>query len=517
MEPRRRLLIIAADAGSASLFRRWSAGGELPNFRAMMSAGQWRTVETPHALEAGAVWPAFHTGLLPGRQPQYDGMRGFIPHDYSVRCYEPGEAPPTVWQQLSRQGVRCLLVDPPCMHLDPSIHGTMVIDWGSHSPANGRTFRFRTRPAEVAEEILTVVGRAPAATDPCDRMSPETLEDHEHFRDLCVRRIGQKGKLAAHLLVTRPWQLALVACSDLHCAGHHLWHVNDPSHPRYSARLQSALGDPLRDCYRAFDRALGTILTSLDGDTTVLLYGSLGIGPAYGGAGLLDRMLLRLDRHRTRSARRLPAVGPQLGDRLPVRLRERLAALLHERGRAAGPRLPASAGRRFFEVHTHGAGSGIRLNLKGREGRGTVEPEEAEGLVTYLIAELGKVVDARTGEPAIEEVLVAGDRYRGPHANGLPDLLVRWNARAPMRKVRSETLGELCHEPSDHRSGGHTPDGFCIASGAGVTDGSVAPGIHCVDFAPTVASFFGCRLSCHDGRPFDLAQAKKPEQTVGIS
>lgn len=517
--PNGKLLIIGVDAGSPALFRQWSEAGDLPNIQRLMRTGQIRDIENPYALEAGTVWPVFHSGMLPGSQPQYDGRRVFVPEDYSVRWYGPDETPPTVWRQLSDQGMRCLLIDPPYTHVDPAINGNMIVDWGTHVPANGQRFELRTQPPELADEVLGLVGPDPAGGIMCDRMGPETIEDHKRFRDIYLERIAAKGRLAAHMLTHKAWDVALVVSSDLHCTGHHLWHVNDPGHPRYSRKLEAALGEPLRDCYRAFDRAVGAMLDAVGPDTTVMLFGSHGMGPSYSGTGLLDRILLRLDKRLESGAGGHADAAPgsrfaspvksrlrKLWKSLPAEWRGRLRPVRrYVKGMLRQPQFVASkADRRFFEVYANNAAGGVRLNLKGREGNGTVEPDEAENLISYLITEIRNVKNAETGEPLVDDVIATSEWYRGPYVARMPDLLVRWNRNAPIRSVRSEAIGELSHEYLDNRTGDHTPDGICIIAGPNVEPGT-REAVRTADLAPSIAEFCGCRLSRHDGRVFSLS------------
>lgn len=508
MPAQRRLLIVGVDAGSPDLFRRWSEAGDLPNLARLMAAGITRRVVNPRGMEAGAVWPVFHTGLLPGHQPMYDGRRHFDPQHYRSRWYGPEETPPTVWRQLSDAGLSCLLIDPPYTPVDPRVRGVTVMDWGTHVPANGRRFEFRTHPPEVAAEVLREVGPDPAQGVMCDRMRPETLAEHRRFRDIYLARIEKKGHLARHLLSRHEWDVALVTSSDLHCAGHHLWHVNDPRHPRHAARLQAALGEPLRDCYRAFDRSVGLMLDAIDEHTTVMLFGSHGMGPSFSGTGLLDRILLRLDRGTNGAARRtsVKARLRALWHRVPVEVRGRMKPLRRPfRGVLRPPEfLGQHAHRRFFEVYANNATGGVRLNLKGREGQGMVESDEAETLLRYLTVELRKVRNVDTGEPLVADVVATREVYAGAYRERLPDLLVTWNRSAPIERVQSETIGELAREHLDHRSGDHTPDGICIVVGPESRRGNVAAPVQTADLAPSIARFFGVELREHDGQAFEL-------------
>lgn len=516
-----QLLIIGVDAGSPALFRQWSAAGDLPNLSRLMRSGRVCGVENPYGLEAGTVWPVFHSGLMPGRQPLYDGRRVFVPEDYSVRWCGPEETPPTVWRRLSDQGVRCLLIDPPSTHVDPRINGTMIVDWGGHVPADGQHFALKTQPPEVADEVLELVGADPAGHVICDRMEPVSVDDHRRFRDIYLERIAAKGKLGAHMLRHKSWDLALVVSSDLHCTGHHLWHVNDPGHPRHSAKLESALGEPLRDCYRAFDKALGEMLGAVGAETTVMVFGSHGMGPSYSGTGLLDRILLQLDRHGTSdavedAARQTGRPAPRLDPlrrqaqaawkSLPAELHGHIETLRRHVGGLLGlpPRMGSSEHRRFFEVYANDAAGGVRLNLKGREGRGIVEPDEAQKLVDYLIRELRAVKNTETGQPLVEDVIATSELYGGPHAGRMPDLLVRWNRSAPIRSVHSPAIGGLSHEYPNNRTGDHTPEGFCVIAGPGVEAGLEGETVRTADFASSIAAFYGLEIGAHDGRPFSL-------------
>jgi len=472
-----------------------------------MASGSARRVENPRGMEAGAVWPVFHTGLLPGRQPMYDGRRHFDPLTYAERWYGPEETAPTVWRQLSDAGLRCLLIDPPYTLVDPQINGVTIMDWGTHVPANGRRFEFKTHPPEAAAKVVELVGPDPAGGVMCDVLSPESLDEYRHFRDIYLRRIEGKARLAQHFLTTEDWDVALVTSSDLHCAGHHLWHVNDPRHPRYSAKIEAELGEPLRDCYRAFDKSLEPILAAVDSRTTIMLFGSHGMGPSYSGTGMLDRILIRLDRGTRGVARhshkaRLRA----LWHRVPPHIRGRLKPLRQPfRGVLHPPKfLGDHANRRFFEVYANNASGGVRLNLKGRESSGNVAPGEADELLRFLTTELRKVTNADTGEPLISDIIVTRREYAGAHVERLPDLLVTWNRNAPIERVRSDTIGELYQEHLDNRTGDHTPDGICILSGHGVDERGEAAAIRTADLAPSIARFFGLELRDHDGKPFEL-------------
>lgn len=502
MPDRKRLLMIGADAGAPQLLAQWVESGDLPAIARLWREGAWGPVRNPPGLEAGATWPVFHSGLLPGHQPQYDARRLFDPRDYSTRWFGPDETPPTFWRRLSDQGVRCVLLDPPYVHLDRALNGKMVVDWGGHVPADGRQFRLQAHPESLADEVLASVGPDPTHGRSCDRWAPESVADYRAFAARHYDRIARKGWLARHLLAGDDWDFALIAFGDLHCLGHHLWHVHDPSHPQHSPRLARALGDPLREGYRRFDRAVGEILAEHP-DTTVVLLGSHGMGPHYSATGLLDRILHALERGRPAPrARSLRGSLRALWHRVPADVRARLRPLRKPFAGLLHPPLflPHPSERRFFEVYANNAAGGVRLNLQGREASGRVAPAEAPALLAWLCDELRRVVNVETGEPLVEDVVFAQERYPGPHASVLPDLLAIWNRRAPIRVVSSPTIGTLMQEAVEGRTGDHTADGVFMARGPGVRARGRIDGVQIADFAPTIAAWFERDIGPGDGR-----------------
>jgi hypothetical protein len=141
----------------------------------------------------------------------------------------------------------------------------------------------------------------------------------------------------------------------------------------------------------------------------------------------------------------------------------------------------------------------IRINLRGREADGVIEPgAEYDDLCERIAAGLRSFVDADTGAPVAEEV-ARSDRLYGSGARSadLPDLIVRWcsTPASEHRAVVSAAYGQV-DWPSpgsypDGRTGNHRDEGFLLASGEGTPPGSSIEGGHIVDLAPTVFRLLG--------------------------
>jgi predicted AlkP superfamily phosphohydrolase/phosphomutase len=160
--------------------------------------------------------------------------------------------------------------------------------------------------------------------------------------------------------------------------------------------------------------------------------------------------------------------------------------------------------KRAFSMYADGTGY-IRVNLRGREKAGIVEPgEEYDRLCTRITEGLGTFVDADTGEPVVERVERADRLFPpGSRRNDLPDLIVRWadSPAAAHRAIASLRYGEIPWPTPgghpDHRSGNHRDEGFLIAAGERIRSDARIQRAHILDLVPTLYVLFGAAPPTH--------------------
>ena len=195
--------------------------------------------------------------------------------------------------------------------------------------------------------------------------------------------------------------------------------------------------------------------------------------------GLLDgiRELIPLElRHRIKSA-------------LSTELRHRLTAFWRSRAQ------DWSETRAFSMVAD--AQGWIRINLKGREQLGIVEPgREYDDLCTKISEGLKSYVDADTNEPLVRNIVRASQVFEGEKLELLPDLIIQWNEKpsAQHRAITSPRYGTIPWPTPgrnpEGRSGNHFPEGFLIATGKGIKEGAISDA-HILDLAPTILNLLG--------------------------
>jgi predicted AlkP superfamily phosphohydrolase/phosphomutase len=242
---------------------------------------------------------------------------------------------------------------------------------------------------------------------------------------------------------------------------HMFWRFRDR---RFDASHTSELARAIDEQYRSCDRIVGDVLARAGDDTLVIVLSDHGVGNFRRGVHLNtwlhDQGLLTL----------APGVRP---------------------GEEAGDLL-----RRVDWARTRAYAlglSGIYLNLKGREGQGTVEPDDVPALERSIAEGLRALRDPRDRGEAVRGVLSRRQLYAGPYADESPDLVV--NFADGYRVSWGTALGAV---PS-----GHFEDNVKKWSGDHLMDPTLVPGVlfmnqpfrgegaQLADLAPTILASLG--------------------------
>jgi len=501
------LLVIGIDSGDRHLIRQWTGAGLLSNFSRLFATAAWGDSGNPTGMVAGTVWPTFYMGILPGRTGRFRGTTQFVAGTYRHADIDRERfAFPTFWNVLSRAGRKSTIIDAPYAFLSTEPNVTQLVDWCSHSAwKDGATI---SSPPELAATVKAQFGRDPVGK--CDFAPLTNAAEFRHFRDGLIERISRKTDFTLQQIAMRKTDLLMNVYSECHCAGHQLWHVHDPSHPLHDpALLQELGGDPVLAVYQAMDTALGRLLDGVDPQTRVMVFCSHGIGPGYTGTHLLDEMLLRIEG--LKSPRRRQSLAQSMvasWTRMPQAVRTRLTPLQKRLwpGLKAGLVQPGKGRRQFFEIIINDASGGVRLNVRGREPEGIVDPGvQYDEICSMLTRELLAVRNPQTGQPLVARVLKTRDLYGGEHVNRLPDLMVIWNRAGPIGTAESDRIGLISRKFvfRNHRTGDHTEDdGLFFVLGPGIEPQALEK-ISVADLGPTITAMLGTEFDGVDGRPIE--------------
>lgn len=530
-----RLAVIGLDAVEVDHVERMLAQGLLPTLASLRARGTWCRLQSEATWRAGRVWETFLCG-----NADFPSATRFDPATYES------------WQVGSRRktpfyaripGLKVLALDVPYMSLWYGVPGAQVI-WGGHDAGYPRA----SRPAGLLTEIDAAIGVHPAFHNDfnCAWYHAPSVQT---LTEALIRGSRRRTDVIRWLMERIPdWHLFMTVLSEGHSAGEMFWHgLLPPEHPLSSTPTAALASRCLREVYQELDAALGRIIALLPPDTAVLVTSIHGMEANHydvPSMTLLPELLHRasggsplLRGPNLRSWRRAgcPAVIPDPCDqwhdhmkrhfgRRPGRAR-RLASWWKRSFRAPRPieqlsvpilpemqippelvdepvwpldwqttcwYMPYWRRMRAFALPVYYDGR-IRVNLKGRESAGMVDPADYDATCRWLESILHACRDLRTGAPVVDSILRWRDddplNPSGPDA----DLVVTW--RPGIDGLSHPQFGDIGPFPF-RRTGGHTDHGFALLAGPDIARGTL-PTQEALHLTPTIMALLGVEPSQH--------------------
>jgi predicted AlkP superfamily phosphohydrolase/phosphomutase len=289
--------------------------------------------------------------------------------------------------------------------------------------------------------------------------------------------------LAARLLSDADPDLAIVVFTEIHHASHVLWHTLSSEYP-------PPPGPSLIDLYATVDREIARLVEVVGSDGSVVVFALHGMRATRGIPTLLPG-LLRGEGYAQPATwstqswpeRALSAFGAA------KRRSPAWARALYNAG--VGHSLRVGLARptmldpldwprtRAFSLPTDQHGW-LRVNLQGRERRGTVSGGEYGSLCDRLEARL-RALSTADGRPIVAEVLRTATDGRDAVGNPLPDMVVHWATAAHDDPSQVSNV---------NLTGQHGSDGFCVTVGpvaAAMADTVKAEDLHAALLSPRLA------------------------------
>jgi predicted AlkP superfamily phosphohydrolase/phosphomutase len=498
------IAILQFNAASPAHLQTMLAQNQLPTLDALRRRGTWYDLDTPATHFEGAAAYSLYTGFNLGDHGLYYPWL-WSATKQRVRFFDQFPAPEAVWERIGRAGRRSLVVDPYEMRPPKEIRGIFLSGWQFK---NRVVLRTRSIPARMHRWLAHELGRPPAGEEVYGRPeAPELL----HLRDSLVAAPSRGASLLETVLKRESFDLVWVSLSAAHLGGHRFFDI-----ARFSEEVELSrhrgLGTALTDIYRSVDEALGRIVAALPPQADMIVVSPSGVGPNTSRSHLLPGMLQAVmsDQRGPARAGRAAAGSSiwRIRAAVPTRLRALIANDMPDRWAvdlAASLELRGVDWSRTkaFMMPNDDAGY-VRVNLRGRERDGIVEPAEAPALLARVAEGLQTFRDT-DGTPVVRKVVRASELgFRGPCADELPDLVIQWNDRlvTPLAGVTSSRFGEV---PSPGwgtgRTGCHTGDAWAL----------IVPGVsrlrpltqspHILDIVATVCGLLGADMTGLAGQP----------------
>ncbi|MDH3770068.1 MAG: hypothetical protein OET79_03645, partial [Nitrospirota bacterium] len=354
-------------------------------------------------------------------------------------------------------------------------------------------------PKTLLKEIFSRFGHHPLEFWYQER--PKTITAWKEFTEKLLEGTRRRTQIAKWLLAQEPWDCYFIGYAEPHWIGHYFWHITDARHPDYDPELERTCGDAILRIYQEVDQGIGNLL-DIYPDSTVMIVSNTGMGPNFSGQHLLPEVLERLGYTTKQSSSGLKRLLPykKWGPYYAIKSIETIVSpkLLEKMKRVIPEKLWDRVTRNIltmgnnwkhsqaFEVPSDYSGA-IRINLKGREPHGLVEPgDEYDRLCDRIAQDLLELVNPDTGDRAVAGVIKVKDIYQGDHLDELQDLIVQWKSDAPFNHLESEKLGRVSGILPDKRSGAHMVNGFMLLSGKTIRANQQLDDAHIMDVAPTI-------------------------------
>jgi predicted AlkP superfamily phosphohydrolase/phosphomutase len=490
------LVIIAFDAADAEVIQEWSREGRLPTLTSLMNQGCWGRITGRELISTQGAWLSFFSGLSAALHGYYY-HRQLRPGTYDLYSHTAHEARARpFWAQSIPGSLKALIIDAFETNPVPGLAGIQLGNWAVQQG-------FNTAPLPILAEPVTLLQEAPRLAGQqihVDVYKPgSSLEEDIRAHHLLVQRVEQKAKLVRHYLQQNRYDLIVIGFCEAHTAAHRFWDYGAGESGQAIVDGAQELVHALRDVYQALDRQVGRLLVDI-GKANVFIVSLFGMKAHYPTSGLINAFCRQLGYHVLSQSSSQPLTPLALIRRIvPGSWRARTSRLLPT---PIQDRLGADLFRsqtdwsrtRAFPLPSLNVGY-IRVNLRGREPQGLVEPGKPyTQLLDDIEADLAHLVDVKTGRPAVENVMRIAESLGQDPPWDLPDLCIEWKAAPYLIERLSHPTGEITQQRMHYnRSSGHNFIGSVVAAGPSINKSGFIGETGVLEFAPAFLSLLNRR------------------------
>lgn len=400
------LFVIGLDGTPYTFLKKEIGAGSFPHMAKLFSRGGLAQMETEIPTISSVAWASFMTGVNPGEH----GIFGFTdrkPGSYELFFpnYSDLKAE-TIWDRISRDGGRCCVINVPSTYPARPVNGVLVS--GFVAPNLERAVYPAEAYAYLSKSGYRIDVDAAKARDSLDLL----------LEDLHVT-LEKRREAMFHFHAQEDWDFFMCVFTGTDRLHHFLWRHYEEGDPVYKEEF-------LR-YYRRLDEIIGEFVALLPDDAVIFMlsdHGFCGIekevflNPLLVNAGLLN---FKVEDPKT------------IADIEPGSTR----AYCMDPGR-------------------------IYINRCGREPGGTVDSDQALGVMQEIKGLLLDLKDPDSGARVVERVEIGTDIFSGPQTSAGPDMVA-------VPRTGYEIKGRMSREilvPRGLLSGMHThDDAFVFASG----------------------------------------------------
>jgi len=444
---------------------RCEASAVMPFLKEFVASGIRAELHSVIPALTPPAWTSLATGRGPGGHGIFDFFRKEAPDSHHIRFMTSRDLRcETVWEMVSRHGLRATVLNYPLTFPPPSIEGNVVpggwMPWrqlrlGCHP--QGLYDRLKALPGFNPRDLAMDMSHEEKALEGCEQ------DEYEEWITLHIRREQQWFNVLRHLMQEDPTELTVIVFDGVDKLQHLCWRFLDPAYEyTISQPWEHRVRERCLDYFRQLDNLLAEIVRLAGPEATVVLASDHGFGSQV-RTFFVNAWLEQLGYLAWAEGKALRASESQvLG---MGQLARHAYALDWERTQAYAP-MPS--------------GNGIHIVRADKGHVGGVSDAEYGALRARLIEELYSLRDPASGEPVVREVWKREEVFAGPDLELAPDLTLELEDGGLVSILASDTPVSARPEPG----GSHRPEGIFIVRGPGIQQGGRLPELSILDVAP---------------------------------
>lgn len=506
-----KVIWIVVDCADKSRIEQWCEEGYLPNLKKLRDSSAYGPIKSTADTLIATPWPTIVTGKWPVEHGYICWMQWVPEQMDDVRPTPDWLDLKPFYRQLGPLGKKVIAIDVPMSFPTTPIDGKEIVSWGSYD----KLCDLDSYPPEFGEHLKSKYHKLPI---PPEAGELQSIKAQLRTRKRLIEGTEKVGDACRDLLRNDEWDMFIVGLGATHRGGHDLWDRSSfKENPAdVSPAMLEKYDNAIRDLYVCADKQVGKMLSEVGDDVTVICMASHGMQRSQSRYPLTADMLDRIVHDKKLFPEDFPKSNPGLLKRvrqaipnewrsyvkrqLPKPVQDKLMRFWSGRGKAKDwSQIKAFVPLGDLEGY-------VRINLKGREPEGIVEPSELDALLQKITDGFLSWKDEKTGQPLVSAVLRGDEVWPEVTSNrspSMPDLIVRW-ANIPVMDSQvmvSEQYGKIVWETTDKfgdgRSGHHNPTGWIMAKAPHITPGTTIEDAHIIDLAPTILHQLG--LETFDG------------------
>jgi predicted AlkP superfamily phosphohydrolase/phosphomutase len=527
-----KVFLLGLDGATWRVLDKLIAEGVMPNLAALSAGGTRGVLRSTIPYSTPVAWSSVLTGVRPFKHGIF-GCHSMENRDgvILIRLTDRSQIKaPLVFDIYNQIDKRVISVNMPMTYPPHPKDGTVIT--GMMTPSKESRFYFpedlmsELREHNIDYKIDIGFGREQAA-DFVQKITAYLGNGAVAFLDDLKHVSEEREKAVFHLLDSREWDLFMVTMVSMDRIQHYFWDLFEDEHAHPEIRKS------IYDHYRYLDAVLGRVYSRIKDEALLVVCSDHGFGK-YSGNFHLDVWLEKMG-YLARKGNRPMAV--RLAKKIAKGLRiNKILARSLERSKKTLAKKLMFAGTSDIDwsrtkAYVYSTDS-IRINLKGRDQYGIVEPgEEFENLREEIKQELLGITVA-DGTRLIEKVHFADDLYGSSGAKDAPDIIYEFTEKNHYATYYGPQGGsQIFGEPYPWKQGDHRIDGMYLIAGKGVVAGKkvtadiedILPTMMFIQNLPPSEDFDGRVISeaftkdfisdrkDHERRSFERSEVEKPD------